>query len=1288
MTGLELLVGGWFASPVIKSVVEKAQKYLGANYELQQSTQGMVEELTCTLVLIQATVKEVEKRTIINNNPDLATWLRMLKETVHDAEDVLDNMEAKLIKEKVQGKNKVSKLASTSLSVVSNMFSSDDNLKSLKKAVNHLNKLSTAIPSFLNLVNMNKNNESHIHEVTDQRETISQSLEKVDLYGRDNEMRLILEIILGSESESSKMGGQTFNYHGIFVIPIVGMGGVGKTALAQAIYNNPEVQETFAKRAWISVSNKTDVVLVMRKIIQSLRSRYPFQPNAFDIIFKYPTQDEITLEDISENLSLNIQGVKFLIVLDDMFDSQWEYLYGALSRGAPGSVLLITTQNQIFANRVGTFGAIALSALDMAIFWELFQHFAFRNEMMSEERRRILISIGRRIADKLGGLPLAAKIIGNILRTNVDEVQWGDIAKSEWWDIDVENQILQSIGLGYEQLTPNLRQCFSYCAVLPRNSLIEKDRLVHMWIAQNFIQSDIRGVKKIEDIGRQWFDELVEKCFFQRAGDTSSYVMHELMHDLAVIVSSGECFYFGEGVVEIPLGVRHLAVDTNNLEVIKGIKNYKNLRSFLYFGCCQVEGMYSAINDTLSNLDSIRVLDLSYMCMDKELKPPTSIWNLQHLRFLDLSCTGIKLLTHSSINLYHLQALYIRKCKFQELPSSINKLINLRHLFADNETIAQISGIGQLTNLQELGAFYVGEKEGHRITELRNLREIRGALRIENYYHIKNKDEAKLANLVDKKHLHSICLYASHTGETNVDMDILEELQPHKDIKDLRIRCYTSSVFPNWIIHIGNFQNLNTVYLSNCVSLKVLPPLGELPSLKFLRIEHCYSIELIDYHLYGEKQTVFPLLEELYLYGLKNCKEWTGAQATEFFPCLSKLTISCNTNLRNTPLPLFSSPLKELIINDCSSLISLEQSIRNLSSLIRFKLCYSSMIISINPLDMPLLEDLSLGFCSELKIEGDVQSLTRLKRLTLVSCSKLFTKYSTKDQQKGKGLQVHQDEGLRSLTHIEADHSLLHHEYHLILGSVPSLRVFIFKNTEFTQFTNDQILWFQKLTTLKEIHFSNCKFDHLPASLTRLSSLKKVVLQSCTKLKSLSDSMPPNLQKLFLFKCSRNLVQLCQEYKDQDQQFISSIPVIHVDNTTTLIRKMEERVRCETKPEFLVARMVGSEGEAKGEFYPSLSPLVNCTSEMDLSSPHIELRRGLRACASCGKTFQLTDFVLYDFNFTQSDQNVYCHHPCLFTNRPPDLALSLESMSEFHLVLNWRIVGKTKAIVAYSYGYP
>ncbi|KAF3338394.1 putative disease resistance protein RGA3 [Carex littledalei] len=320
------------------------------------------------------------------------------------------------------------------------------------------------------------------------------------------------------------------------------------------------------------------------------------------------------------------------------------------------------------------------------------------------------------------------------------------------------------------------------------------------------------------------------------------------------------------------------------------------------------------------------------------------------------------------------------------------------------------------------------------------------------------------------------------------------------------------------------------------------------------------------------------------------------ARVREFFPLLSKLTISNNETLREAPLHLFSLSLKKLTIDGCNSLVSLENSIHHLSCLTHLELCNSSTSVSFDPLDMLLLEDINLENCSELKIEGDLHSLIHLKRLKLVNCSNLLSKYSTKNQQKGKGLQVHQ-EGLPSLTHIEADHSLLHHEYHLILGRLPSLRVLNFKNSEFTRFTNHQILWFQELTALQEIHFSNCEFGHLPASLTQLSSLKKMELISCTKLESLSDSMPPNLQELFIDNCSKNLVRLCNAYPWQPT-IISLGILIHIDHYKNYKEKFP--------------------------FYPTAHSVRSMTIQKQQISDAI----GQQTCASCHKRFKRRALVL------------------------------------------------------------
>ncbi|KAJ4768626.1 NB-ARC domain-containing disease resistance protein [Rhynchospora pubera] len=645
--------------------------------------------------------------------------------------------------------------------------------------------------------------------------------------------------------------------------------------------------------------------------------------------------DVKTLPDISKNLSSILVGQRFLVVLDDMcekFEKQWDALYTTLSQGAPGSVVLITTQNQAFANRVGTFGHIELTPLVWEIFWELFKHFAFGNTEIPQIKRSLLEKIGTEIARKLHGLPLAAKIIGKILNRNIDDLdEWRRIARSEWWDMpedDERSKILPFIGVSYQHLGPNLRKCFAYCSLFPRNSSIEKDRLVQMWIAQNFINpNDVNGDREMEDVGRKWFDKLVAMSIFQPAGDNKGFVMPSLMHDLAGIASSGECFFLRDRSQKIPESVRHLAVAPEDVEVVKKIREHKKLLSFLYFGS-QMDGIDIAINNILCELDGLRVLDLSNLHMRKKT-PPSAIRNMPHLRFLDLSSTGIEKLTHSRFDHYHLQSLHIQECQLLKLPRSINQLIRIRHLNANVETIALISGIGQLADLQELDEYRVGVREGHKITELKNLGKLTGHLKVNCCANIKSRDEAEQARLVDKKKLNSVKIcWSSAQREAEIDMKILDGLKPYRDIKELIIEGYMGSSFPHWMKEMNDFSNLQTLRLFSCIKIGVLPLLGENSSLSTLEIEN-------------------------------------------------------NSALREVPLHHFSASLKVLKIVNCRNLILSGESLSHLTSLSLLHVINCRVRTSFNINGLLLLEDLVLKNCPGLSIQGDLKSLKKLKNLAL-----------------------------------------------------------------------------------------------------------------------------------------------------------------------------------------------------------------------------------------------------------------------------------------------------------------
>ncbi|RVX04665.1 putative disease resistance RPP13-like protein 1 [Vitis vinifera] len=225
----------------------------------------------------------------------------------------------------------------------------------------------------------------------------------------------------------------------------------------------------------------------------------------------------------------------------------------------------------------------------------------------------------------------------------------------------------------------------------------------------------------------------------------------------------------------------------------------------------------------------LRVLSLcGYWIVDL----PDSMGNLKCLRFLNLSHTPIKRLPESVCSLYNLQIILLSNCRrLCELPRGLKKLINLRYLRIRDSGIKEMPDhIGQLRNLQELSRFIVGQTSGRRIGELRGLSEIRGRLHISELQNVVCGMDALEANLKDKKYVDDLVLeWKSNSDVLQNGIDIVNNLQPHENVKRLTVNSYGGTRFPDWL---GDRLFLNMVFLNlkNCQHCSSLPSLGQLSS--------------------------------------------------------------------------------------------------------------------------------------------------------------------------------------------------------------------------------------------------------------------------------------------------------------------------------------------------------------------------------------------------------------------------------------------------------------------------
>ncbi|XP_043693315.1 putative disease resistance protein RGA3 [Telopea speciosissima] len=278
----------------------------------------------------------------------------------------------------------------------------------------------------------------------------------------------------------------------------------------------------------------------------------------------------------------------------------------------------------------------------------------------------------------------------------------------------------------------------------------------------------------------------------------------------------------------------------------------------------------------VSTFQGLRVLKLSGLRMSEV---PWSIGNqLEQLRYLDLCGNNFRELPNSICRLYKLQTLRLEGCKeFEEWPTSsvMTKMVNLRHLELGLDPSIKYMplGLGQLSSLQTLGCFIVGNGEpdllrglfprrrkeminkdmiGGGLGELHGLNQLGGELAIKELRNVKDVRDAKEANLKLKSELQSLTLsWSSGHSWTRVlsvadEEQVLEDLQPHPNLKALKIEWYEGFKMSSWMIYSSSLlPNLVELTLWSCSNLYYLPLIGEFPCLRRLCLKKLDALKSI-----------------------------------------------------------------------------------------------------------------------------------------------------------------------------------------------------------------------------------------------------------------------------------------------------------------------------------------------------------------------------------------------------------------------------------------------------------
>ncbi|XP_042467168.1 putative disease resistance RPP13-like protein 1 [Zingiber officinale] len=764
------------------------------------------------------------------------------------------------------------------------------------------------------------------------------------------------------------------------------MGGIGKTTLAQKIFNDEMVKKQFSNRVWLHVSKDYSHIELLKQVLRGVRGN----------------DDGVQSRAEVEGRIVSLLSESLLLVLDDIWSaSAWrDLLRNPILNGSCRTAILFTTRHEDVATDMRADFVHHVEKMDEDNGWELIRKIVFEDgedQIISE-----LKEVGMEIVRKCDGLPLAIKVIAGVLfRKERTKREWKKVIESDLWFMkENENEVSKALYLSYENLPCHLKQCFLSCAFYCAISI--RSDIIRLWVAEGFVIE--RSNSLMEDIAEDYYKELIASNFLQMDHiflTGTRFVMHDilrsfgenLMVDEGIIINDGQCTNTNSLTK-----IRHLSISNQGdlLLLPNVIIEQKCLRALHLVNCPQIKKIE---DHAFKSLKRLRVLDLRDTCIDNL---SDSLMKLLHLKYLGLDRTKIRKLPESIECLANLHTLNLSGCEsLHELPKNITRLSNLRCLRIEDTPLTHVpKGVGKLKNLNYLSGFLVGHCDsmnkmdgGCDLDELQYLCNLR-YLRMDKLERATSTVNRNFV-LANKTFLRRLTLgWTMNDNENNEEQiteaeRIFNQLCPPPTLQGLRIiDSFPGRHFPEWMVStsvLDSLADLTFLCFVNFPSCTVLPPLGQLPNLKILEIEVGEAIKNIGPEFFGYRTPAFPKLEYLEFKNMPNWEAWVLREAQD--------GVDPNEDVHASNLNLFPS-LKQCFFRYCPKL---KNSILPSNRLLQINLCPKLEYVE----KVGMLQQLEVIFPSEINqlpqwvsrlINGILHSLQTFymecNSVLLDSCSK------------------------------------------------------------------------------------------------------------------------------------------------------------------------------------------------------------------------------------------------------------------------------------------------------------
>ncbi|KAI9070716.1 hypothetical protein K1719_047321 [Acacia pycnantha] len=510
-------------------------------------------------------------------------------------------------------------------------------------------------------------------KVTTIVQNVCDILDKKDLFvtdhpiGVDSRVQEVITMFQNNRSED------------VVMVGIWGMGGIGKTTIAKAIYN--EIGRNFESRSYLSK---------IRKVWDQKKGQVRLQNQLLYEICKTTKIKINSIESGKVTLKDRLRHKKALVVLDDVDKlAQLNALVGSHDWFKPGSIIIITTRNKRLLLQKGCC-VYRMKSLDERESIVLFSWHAFKQESPKEGFNEL----SRNIVAYSGGLPLALEVLGSYL-FDCEIEEWKSVL--EKLKKIPDNKIQKKLKISFDGLSdPLVKETF-------------------LDISCFFIGMNRNDVTQILN-GCGFFANMGIKTLIERSlvtiDEKNKFCMHDLLRDMGreiireqspnVLGERSRLWFHDDALAVLSEHVGTEAIEGLSLNLPQSEKMHFETEAFkmmkrlrlLHLEDVQLRGDYKYISRDLrwlcwhgfpltyipSNFyqDELVAIDLKYSCLRQVWKEPRL---LKRLKILNLSYSPNLVQTPDFSKLPNLEKLILKDCpnlsKIHDSIGFIDKLLLL-----------------------------------------------------------------------------------------------------------------------------------------------------------------------------------------------------------------------------------------------------------------------------------------------------------------------------------------------------------------------------------------------------------------------------------------------------------------------------------------------------------------------------------------------------------------------------------------------------------------------------------